>query len=135
VSRQPTWLPRTSVLAIHDRLIAEHGGATGSVDENRLESARARPQHQHAYGRCTLFTLAAAYAFGVAKGHPFRDGNKRVALTLAGVFLELNGWRLEAPETEAASMTIGLAAGEVGEADYAAWLESASVRAPRPRRP
>lgn len=134
MKREPIWLPRSAVVAIHERLIAEHGGAVGPIAEHRLESALARPKDRRAYERSTPFQLAAAFAFSVAKGHPFRDGNKRGALTLAGVFLELNGWRLEAPETEAATMTIGLAAGDVSESEYAAWLESASSAVRRGRR-
>ena len=128
MSRGPAWLSRAAVLAIHEQLIAEHGGAAGPVDDAQLDAALARPRHRHAYEKGDVFRLAAAYAFGIARDHPFRDGNKRVALTLALVFLELNGWRVEAPETEAASMTIALAAGDLGEAEYAKWLKSASVR-------
>lgn len=128
MSLEPAWLSRAAVLAIHELLIAEHGGATGPVNEAQLEAALARPKHRHAYESVDLFRLAAAYAFGIARDHPFRDGNKRVALTLALVFLELNGWRVGAPETEAVSMTLALAAGEMGEPEYAEWLRSTSAR-------
>ena len=107
----------------------EHGGATGFTDENKLEAALAQPLHRFAYEASTLFELAAAYAFGIARGHPFRDGNKRVALTLAATFLEINGWRLEAGEADAATMTIRLAAGDVRESAYAEWLAKSSVPA------
>ena len=127
MSRDPAWLPRTAVIVIHELLIAEHGGATGPVDEAKLDAALARPKHRSAIEDADVFRLAAAYAFGIARDHPFRDGNKRVALTVAGVFLELNGWRLEAPEAEAVAMTVALAAGEVDEAAYATWLRSASA--------
>ncbi len=133
MSRGPAWLSRAAVLAIHELMIAEHGGASGPADEARLGSALARPRNRRAYGRAGLFRLAAAYAFGFARDHAFPDGNKRVALTSALVFLELNGWRVEAPEADAARMTIALAAGDLEESAYAEWLESASVRI-RPRR-
>ena len=127
MSREPVWLPRALVFAVHEQLIVEHGGATGEHDEGRLSAALARPLHRHAYESSGLFRLAAAHAFGIARDHPFRDGNKRVALTLAAVFLELNGWRLEATESDAATMTIALAAGELDEGAYAMWLEGAAV--------
>lgn len=126
MTREPVWLSRTAVLSIHEALIAEHGGATGPLDDGKLDAALARPKHRHAYDQASVFRLAAAYAFGIARDHPFRDGNKRVALTLAGVFLELNGWSLAAPEAEAATMTIALAAGEMDEPAYATWLEANS---------
>lgn len=129
MNREPVWVTRTAVLAIHEMLIAEHGGATGPVDEAKLDAALARPRHREAYERPDTFRLAAAYAYGIARDHPFRDGNKRVELTVAGVFLALNGWRLEAPEAEAAAMTISLAAGELYEPAYAMWLEANSRRA------
>jgi death-on-curing protein len=135
MSRGPVWLSRQAVLAIHDILIAEHGGATGRVDDARLDAALGRPRNRHAYEDADLFQLAAAYAFGIARDHPFPDGNKRVALTLAGVFLERNGWRLGAPEAEAAAMTIALAAGDVDEAAYADWLRSSSAKRRSRRRP
>ena len=115
MSDEPRWIPVPVVLAIHDLLMAEHGGAAGPVDEVRLSATLARPRHQH--------------AFAIARDHPFTDGNKRVALTLAGVFLELNGWRLDAPEADAAHMTIALAAGAVSEEAYALWLREQCVQA------
>jgi death-on-curing protein len=132
VTREPVWLSRTAVLAIHELLIAEHGGAAGPVDDAKLDAALARPRHRHAYEQADVFRLAAAYAFGIARDHPFRDGSKRVALTLAGVFLELNGWALAAPEPQAAAITIALAAGELDEAAYGAWLEASARRAAPP---
>jgi len=132
VSDEPRWIPVPVVLAIHDLLMAEHGGAAGPVDEVRLSAALAPPRHKHAFGETDLFALAAAHAFATARDHPFTDGNKRVALTLAGVFLELNGWRLDAPEADAAHMTIALAAGAVSEEAYALWLREQCVQAPPP---
>lgn len=133
MSGEPAWLSRAAVLAIHEQLIAEHGGATGRADEARLDAALARPRNRRAYSRATLFRLAAAYAFAIARDHPFPDGNKRVALTLALAFLHMNGWRVEAPEAEAASMTIALSAGELEEEAYAGWLKTPSVRIRRRR--
>ncbi len=95
-----------------------------------LSPGRARdPRHPHRGAR------RRAYAFGIARDHPFPDGNKLVALTLAGVFLERNGWRLGAPEAESAGMTIALAAGDVDEAAYADWLRSSSAKRRSRRRP
>jgi death-on-curing protein len=121
-------------------LIAEHGGAPGILDAALLESALASPQNHFAYEKCDLFRLAAAYAHALTRDHPFADGNKRVALTVCGVFLELNGVRLEALEPEAARVMWALSAGELDEAGFAQWLrESATalrVRKPKaPRKP
>ncbi len=92
---------RETVLALQERLLAEFGGRGGIRDEGLLDSALARPQHLFAYGRPSLFDLAAAYAFGLARNHPFVDGNKRIGFTVAVLFLELNGKRFNAPEADA----------------------------------
>jgi len=132
VKSSPHWISKQAVLAIHERLLAEHGGATGLLDEGRLDAALASPKNHRAYARADVPRLAAAYAF--IKNHPFADGNKRVALTVAGVFLELNGFRLIASEQEAAQSITALAAGEIAETEFAAWLRlSSSPRAKRPR--
>jgi death-on-curing protein len=119
---QPQWLAKSAILAIHEDLLAEHGGASGVRDDGLLESALGRPQNRWAYERATLFELAAAYAFGICRNHPFVDGNKRTALMAAYVFLALNGWELTAPEAEAVVMIRDLAAGEIGEAEIADWV-------------
>jgi death-on-curing protein len=122
VSRAPTWIPRAAVLAIHGLVVAEHGGPAGIRDEGLLDSALASVQQHHAYGETDLFVLAAALAHAITRNHPFEDGNKRMSLALAAIFLELNGWRLEAPETDAAAMTLALAVREIEQAAYAEWL-------------
>ncbi len=116
------WLSRRIVTAIHLRQIQRHGGAHGTRDEGMLDSALARPQNLAAYGEPTAFELAASYAFGIARNHPFIDGNKRTALVASALFLRLNGQVLNAEQAEAALVFIRLAAGELGEAELAEWL-------------
>jgi death-on-curing protein len=106
-------------------LTAEHGGAVEVRDRGLLESALGRPQNLFGYGEPTppLTRLAASYAFGIAKNHPFMDGNKRVALTAAAVFLEINGLSLEADEAHAVRVFRDLAAGKLSEEELAVWME------------
>lgn len=125
---EAVWVDRPLVLALHQQLITEFGGATGVRDEGLLESALARPRNAAAYGAPTIFELAASYAFGIARNHPFVDGNKRTALAAADVFLQLNGHDLTAPEVEAVAVYRDLAAGEIGEAEVAGWLEANAAR-------
>jgi death-on-curing protein len=120
---EPIWLTRDLVEVIHDQLIAEHGGSHGLRDHGLLESALARAPNLHGYGTPTLPELAAAYAAGLCRNHPFIDGNKRIALAAADVFLQLNGRELAAPEAEAVVMTLELASGQCGEAEFAAWIK------------
>jgi death-on-curing protein len=120
------WLLRETVLAMHDLLLAEFGGAPGLRDEGLLDSALARPHNQLAYGKATIFDLAASLAFGLVKNHPFVDGNKRVGFTAAVVLLELNGYRFDATEVDATVRTLALAAGAMTEPEYAAWLKAQS---------
>lgn len=122
--KSPQWVLRETVLAVHERLRAEFGGMGGLRDEGLLDSALARPQQILAYGKPSMFELAAAYASGLIRNHAFLDGNKRIGLTTAIVFLELNGYRFTASEAEAALKTLALAARELGESDYAAWLQA-----------
>ena len=122
MSGPPRWVSKQVVLAIHERLLAEHGGAPGLRDEDLLDAALASPMNRHAYEDADIPRLAAAYAHALARNHPFADGNKRVALTVAGLFLELNGFRLEASEQDAAQATRALASGEIGEAEFAGWV-------------
>lgn len=107
--------------------IAEHGGGAGVRDEGLLESALSRPVNLAAYGDASVFKLAAAHALGIAKNHPFVDGNKRTAFIAAAVFLELNGRTLIAAESDAVVTMLALAAGEMDETAYAAWLEKNSA--------
>ena len=140
--REPTWLSPALAAAIHGQLVAVYGGATDAPDEARLQAALARPRQRSGDAGTdqpanVVFRLAAAHAFGVARDRPLADGNERLALTLAGVFLELNGWRLAADEADAASVTLALSAGELDEGAYAMWLEEACVQRrpePPPRR-
>ena len=128
MSREPKWVSSRAVLAIHEVLLASHGGAPGLRDEGLLEAALASPRNYLAYDRSDIFRLAAAYAHAITRDHPFTDGNKRVALTVAGVFLELNGYRLEAPEGEAVTATNALSARALDELGFAEWLRTSSSK-------
>ncbi|NJM40915.1 MAG: type II toxin-antitoxin system death-on-curing family toxin [Anaerolineae bacterium] len=125
--KNPTWLLREVVLAVHEQLIAQFGGGTGLRDAGLLDSALARPRHLAAYSEPTLPELAASYAFGLVKNHPFIDGNKRIGFVAATLFLELNGMRFQATEADAVIQTLALATGDVVEAAYAAWLDENSM--------
>jgi death-on-curing protein len=132
--KAPRWVRRETVLTLHDQLLAEFGGASGVRDAGLLDSALARPQNLQAYGKPSVFDLAASYAASLVKNHPFVDGNKRIGFTVAVLFLELNRQRFAAPEAEAVVKTLALAAGAIGERAYAKWLET-NCRRPSPRRP
>jgi death-on-curing protein len=119
---------------MHELLIAEHGGRSGIVSDDLLESSLASPRDLVAYGTPDLFELAAKYAASLTLNHPFQDGNKRVALTVAGVFLELNGQRLEAPEPDAVSAVLALSTRELDESGFAAWLRQNCTPGPKPKR-
>ncbi len=127
--KEPEWVERETVLTLHEQSLAQFGGSAGLRDEGLLESALGRPQNLFAYGKPTLFDLAASYAFGLAKNHPFIDGNKRIAFVTAVLFLELNGRRFQAEEVDATLRTLALAAGEMSEAEYAAWIKASSRKA------
>ena len=119
---EPLWLDQRSVLALHAELLREYGGLGGVRDEGLLESALARPQNLMAYGDPSLAEMAAAYAFGIVRNHPFADGNKRTALAAADVFLQLNGHEIVVEEVEAVAVVRDLAAGEIDEEELAAWI-------------
>jgi death-on-curing protein len=121
-------LPET-VLLLHEQLIAQFGGSPGVRELSLLESALSRPRHRQSYANATVFELAACYAFGLVKNHPFVDGNKRIAFTVAVLFLELNRRRFVAPEADAVVQTLALAAGETSERAYAEWLKRHTRRA------
>jgi death-on-curing protein len=121
------WLLEGVVIAVHGEQIAAHGGSLGIRDAGLLSSALARPQDQAINGKPPVFDLAAAYAFGIIRDHPFVDGNKRTGFLAAYVFLDLNGWELVASEAEAVAAVMALAASEMDEAGFADWLETRSV--------
>lgn len=116
------WLGTKSVLAIHAEQLAEHGGSDGVRDIALLESALARPRNLAAYGEPDIAELAAAYAYGIARNHPFVDGNKRTALVTSVAFLLRNGCEFDATEPEAVLTFVALAAGHLTEAALAAWF-------------
>ncbi len=125
------WVDRQLLILLHDESLAMHGGASGIRDQGLLESALARAQNLAAYGEPDFADLAAAYAYGLAKNHPFVDGNKRAAFLSVGLFLGLNGYRLTASQAESTVAVFGLAAGEIDEPTFAGWLrESTARRAP-----
>lgn len=124
--KEPQWVLRDTVLLLHEQSLAEHGGSGGIRDEGLLDSALGRPQNLFGYGSPNVFDLAASHAFGLVKNHPFLDGNKRTGFVTGVLFLELNGYRFTAAEPDAAIRTLALAAGEMTEAAYAAWLEQHS---------
>lgn len=122
--REPTWVPLAAVLAIHDRQITRHGGASGMRDQALLEMGCARAMNLAAYTDAGLAEIASAYAFGISKAHAFVDGNKRTAFVTALTFLRLNGYSFRPPAIEGVRMMEDLAIGRVGEADFAEWLSS-----------
>jgi death on curing protein len=126
---QWTWLEEPVVWAIHEAQLAEHGGSAGVRDAGLLASALARPLNLAAYGEADAAALAAAYGFGVARNHPFIDGNKRTAFVCCELFLTLNGQLLVADDALCVSTMLALAAGELPEADFAAWLRTHSAPA------
>jgi death-on-curing protein len=123
------WLEAADLAAMHREVIAEFGGRPGLRDQALLESAAARPKNLAAYGPARAFDLAAAYAFGLARNHPFVDGNKRIALIACFTFLALNGWEVQAEETATVLVFVDLAAGKLDEKQLARWLEANSRRA------
>ena len=133
----PKWVSKQAVLAIHERLLAEHGGVPGLLDEGLLDAALTSPKNHFAYERADILRLAAAYAYALTQNHPFADANKRAALTVAGVFMELNGFRLETSERDAAQATRALSSREIDEAKFARWLRTCSskLRAASRRKP
>ena len=126
--KKPIWLNREDCLAIHEMMLAQHGGLAGVRDEGLLESAISKPQNLFAYGSPTLPELAASYAAGIVMNHPFLDGNKRTGFLVAATFLELNGTDFTASEESVVDMALALASGKVKRAGYAEWLKQNSQR-------
>jgi death-on-curing protein len=119
---EPIWLDARDAGAVHDRQLAEHGGGVGLRDAGLLDSALTRPVNRWNYGEDDFAALAAAYAFGVARNHPFVDGNKRTAWVLARLFLAINGQKIAFSAQDAIRMMLALAAGELDEAAVAVWF-------------
>ena len=124
--KEPAWVDAADVHAFHQSMIALFGGLSGVRDESLLDSALSRPRNRFVYEQPSLFELAADYAVGIVKNHPFLDGNKRAGFMAAALFLEVNGVAFNAPEEEVVVYTRALAAGELDGAAYAAWLEGAT---------
>ncbi|MBK8071178.1 MAG: type II toxin-antitoxin system death-on-curing family toxin [Ramlibacter sp.] len=124
------WLDPAIILAVHEMQLAEHGGATGIRDSGLLESALARAPNLAAYGQPDAPALAAAYGYGISRNHPFLDGNKRTGFVATELFLQLNGLELTAADADAVLTMLAVAAGDISEDEFAAWLR-AHV-APRP---
>lgn len=118
------WISKQALLLLHAESLAEHGGSAGMRDEGLLDSALARPLNLAASGEPDIAALAASYGVGVgvAKNHPFVDGNKRAAFLATGLFLYRNGYRLTASQADATLTMLGVAAGEIDEDAFAAWL-------------
>jgi len=126
--KEPVWVFREVVLMLHEQSLAQFGGLAGVRDEGLLDSALGKPLNLFAYGKPSLFDLAASYAYGLVKNHPFIDGNKRTGFIVGVTFLELNGLRFGASEVDATVRTLALAAGEMSEPAYSAWLKANSKR-------
>lgn len=126
--KEPFWVLPEVVTAVHQMLLAEHGGALGIRDGALLESALNRPRQRFEYADgSSIFDLAASYCYGLTKNHPFVDGNKRIALAIAAIFLEINGYSLDAPEPDAVIIIDKLAAGNLTEEELSNWLSEYSV--------
>jgi len=128
--KRPRWIDRLALLLLHEETLAEHGGLTGLRDEAALDAALARPQHVHAYEPgADLARLAAAYCFGLVRGHPFSDGNKRAGFLALGLFLSLNGYELQVAQAEAAETILLVAAGQLSEESLSNWIRKHVIRA------
>ena len=134
MKRDPGWLTLQGVLAMHEQLVAEYGGDAGVRNLGLLDSALAAPRHHYTYGERDIPVLAAAYAYGITRNHPFIDGNKRTAFLAAYTFLGINGWELNAPEQQAVKVVVGLSDRSVSAEAFAEWLRTA-CRKPRRKPP
>jgi death-on-curing protein len=122
--KEPVWVEKEALLLLHLKALARFGGAEGLRDEGLLDSALARPRNAFHYdGQKEIAALAASYAFGLAKNHPFVDGNKRMAFMAIGLFLTANGFTLKADSVAAIQAVTALAGGDIGEGQFAAWLK------------
>jgi len=125
---EPRWLREDLIIAIHERVLSDHGGQSGVRDPGLLDSALARPHQILSYGNPDLAALAAAYTNGIIRNHPFVDGNKRVGFMATYVFMACNGLTFTAPEASATHAVLALAAGELAEDDFAQWLRDNTER-------
>lgn len=126
--RQWIWLDPGVLRAVHEEQLAEHGGASGTRDDGLFESALARRENLAAYGQPDAADLAAAYGFGIARNHPFIDGNKRTAFVAVELFLELNGCELTAGDGDCVLTLLAVAAGQMDETTFARWLRQHSQK-------
>ncbi len=127
--KEPAWIDKLAILFVQAEVLAEHGGAEGLRDEGLLESALARPRNLFAYeGIEDLAALAASYAVGIVRNHPFVDGNKRVGFVALALFLALNGLRLRADQADAFRQIYGVASGEINETQLAQWVRQNVAR-------
>ncbi len=123
--KEPNWVHRRALVLLHRESLAEHGGRAGVLDEGLLDSALARPRQIVSYEvKPDLARLAAAYGVALVRDHPFADGNKRAAFLAVGLFLGLNGFRLVADQVDATRTVLALAAGEMSEEEFAAWIRT-----------
>jgi death on curing protein len=122
------WIEPAVIRAVHEEQLAEHGGAIGTRDVGLLESALARPMQLAAYGEPDVAALAAAYGYGLAKNHPFIDGNKRTAFVAVELFLLLNGWELTSTDADCVLTMLGVAAGTLDEPAFAEWIRGHTSR-------
>jgi death on curing protein len=130
--KEPLWIEERDALAIHDRLLALHGGAVGVRDQGLLDSALARPRQHYSYAETSdVVPLAALYTIGIVRNHPFVDGNKRTGFVIGILFLELHGYDFTASEAGATQAVMALAASKLDEASYVAWLRSNAKRRAR----
>ena len=129
MTRPWVWLDRAVVLAVHDRQLAEHGGGAGVRDAGLLDSALGKPRQLEAYGEPPpdAAALAASYGYGISRNHPFIDGNKRTGFVAAELFLRLNGWELRADDASCVLTMLAVAAGDLPEEAFAAWLRTHSA--------
>ena len=127
--KTPTWIDERDVVAVQDSLLAQHGGLPGLRDRGLLESALARPRQHYSYAETIdIIQMAALYAAGIVRNHPFVDGNKRAGFLAGIMFLELNGFNFMASEEDVIQTVLGLAAGELDEAGYTQWLRANTKR-------
>jgi death-on-curing protein len=122
------WIDQQVLMAVHDMQLAEHGGGAGSRDITLLESALAKPVNLAAHGEPGACALAASYGSGIARNHPFIDGNKRTAFVAVVLFLRLNGWQLEASDADCVLTMLAVATGELSENDFTAWLRTHAAK-------